>query len=329
MRQPNFQVKNQLLKALSHETYTSGEQLGQCLGISRMAISKHMKMLQSWGVEIESMTKKGYRLINPLSLLDLDRIESFAQERASRIQVFPTIDSTNTFAMNAVQKGEMTSGDCVLSEAQTAGKGRRGRQWQSPFAQNIYLSYVHQVSDGVEATMGLSLVVAIAVHRAIRSVTGLNAQLKWPNDILYQQKKLAGILVELFGPPEGPCTVIIGVGVNVNMPLTSMKLDQPWTSLNVHSTNELVDRTDFVQVLITELDEILQSFAQTGLSAFMDEWHAADAFLNQTVRLISGPQSHQGISRGINEQGALLVEHPEDDGIKVYFGGEVSLRGDN
>ncbi|WP_448547313.1 bifunctional biotin--[acetyl-CoA-carboxylase] ligase/biotin operon repressor BirA [Thalassotalea fusca] len=318
-------IRERLIEQLAAGQFVSGQVIGETLGISRAAISKHIKALEEMGIDVFRVTGKGYRLAEPLQLLDKQIIANYCASvcSANKIEVHSVIDSTNTFLLrripNQVQKGQV----CV-AEFQSAGRGRRGRTWVSPFGSHIYFSLYWYLEQGMAAAMGLNVVVALAISDAIQNLYQLNAQLKWPNDIYLNDRKLAGILIELEGQALEPCHSVIGIGLNVNMPeQMAEKIDQPWSDIQSH-VNQSVDRNELVGELIKCLNKRLLAHEESGISSMVNDWLQRDKYLNQRVTLISGTKETTGICRGINAQGALLLE--QQGAVKPIYGGEISLR---
>ena len=210
----------------------------------------------------------------------------------------------------------------VLAEQQTAGRGRRGRKWVSPFAQNVYYSLVLRIEGGLRQLEGLSLVVGLAVLQALRESGAHGAALKWPNDVLVANKKIAGILLELVGDPADICHVVIGIGINVNMQKTE-EVDQQWTSVRLE-TGSAVDRNHLVARLSTQLQDYLERHKESGFAALQGEWEQNHLWQGRQVSLIAGASRVDGEVLGVDRQGALRLNV---DGIeKIYSGGELSLR---
>lgn len=329
-------VKEHLIKSLAGGNFVSGQLLGEELNISRAAIAKHVKALTEIGLDIFSVTGKGYKLSQPLSLLEKDIITQLVNNQllASSsdyneksplplIEVHSLIDSTNDYLMRRLPN-QLSSGQVCLAEYQSAGRGRRGRQWISPFGSQIYLSMYWSLEQGLSAAMGLSLVTALAVSDAVKAHTGVQVQLKWPNDIYIDGVKLAGILIDLEGQALEPSHCVIGIGLNLHMPDKAGKLiDQRWTDLQSHSQSD-INRNILSAALISALHSRLRQYQQSGLAPMLDEWHANDVFLNKRVKLITGERTTHGICRGVNNQGALLLE--VDGQVSPVYGGEMSLR---
>lgn len=321
-------VRDHIINALSSDNFISGQTLGQELDISRAAISKHIKALMEMGVDIYSVTGKGYKLSQPLNLLCQRKIVKALPKGAEMldIEVHSLIDSTNSYLLRRLPN-QLSQGQVCLAEFQSAGRGRRGRQWISPFGSQIYLSMYWYLEQGLSAAMGLSLVAALAVSDAIYESTNIKVQLKWPNDIYLDGVKLAGILIDLEGQALEPSHSVIGIGLNLNMPAKSaVKIDQKWTDLQSHFKT-VIDRNDLSAKLIHHLLKRLQQYQNEGLSTMLNEWHAQDFYLDKQVMLMTGERVTQGICRGVNNQGALMLEI--NGQIKPIYGGEVSLRGIN
>jgi len=320
-------VKEHLIRALAHGGFVSGQKMGEELNISRAAISKHIKALIEMELDIYSVTGKGYKLSQPLNLLSQSEIMNALPNNSinPEVGVHSLIDSTNSYLLRRLPNN-LSQGQVCLAEFQSAGRGRRGRQWVSPFGSQIYLSIYWYLEQGLSAAMGLSLVTALAVSDAIYALTNIQVQLKWPNDIYLGGVKLAGILIDLEGQALEPSHSVIGIGLNVNIPeKAAAKIDQTWTDLQSHCKNP-IDRNTLSAQLINHLLRRLEQHQNEGLVNMLDEWHALDFYLNKRVKLLTGERMMQGICRGVNSQGALMLEI--NGQIKPIYGGEVSLRGD-
>lgn len=310
-----------LISLLSDGQFHSGSDLGRELGVSRTAIWKSLDRLEELGLSPESIKGKGYRLKHALDLLEeqeiLDALTSDCQGRVA-LEVLLSVDSTNQYVLN---KGGLESEyHFVVAERQLSGRGRRGRAWVSPFGSNLYLSAGFDLFGGVEALAGLSLVVGIAVVRSIKACTHLDVQLKWPNDVWLDGKKIAGILVELTGEATTSWRVVVGVGVNIGMTNEEAKaIDQPWAAIG-ESLN--CSRSQYAATLISELANVLDRFKRDGLDAFMAEWESLDLLAGESIE-VSGINI-SGVACGIDESGALLVDTGE--GVVPVNAGEVSVR---
>ncbi|WP_299085047.1 bifunctional biotin--[acetyl-CoA-carboxylase] ligase/biotin operon repressor BirA [uncultured Paraglaciecola sp.] len=315
-------VQGNLLAILADSQFHSGEVLGKSLGISRAAISNHIKELSSLGLDIYKVTGKGYRVARPLTLLNLEKIkERVAGACTADIEVLNVIGSTNQYLKEKLP--EVKNGHTCLAEAQTAGRGRHGRKWVSPYGSSLYMSMGWSFSGGYSALGGLSLAVGVALVGALHHCGIQGVQLKWPNDIYAKGKKLAGVLIEVEGQIDSLCQAIIGIGLNVSLPSNVDEIDQPWTDLSQLIT-ATVDRNLLASALISELHRSLTLFEESGLEPFINKWRALDIYANQGIKLIIGKQTITGISRGIDSTGAILIETKQ--GIEAYHGGEISVR---
>ncbi|SCC15283.1 bifunctional biotin--[acetyl-CoA-carboxylase] ligase/biotin operon repressor BirA [Gilliamella intestini] len=317
MRNHNNPLK--LIEMLADGQFHSGEELATIFGITRAGINKYIKQLREWGLELSSVQGKGYCLSAPLDLLSKNKIDLHYQSD-SHCEILPIIDSTNQYLLERI--GQLTSGDCCVAEFQSKARGRRGRKWFSPFGSNLYFSMYWKLEQGVAAAMGLSLVVGIVLADTLRSLSGQDIKVKWPNDLYLNDQKLAGILVELAGKTGDCAHVVIGVGVNLTMtnPDTNI-VNQKWANLGK------VDRNLLVAQVAKTLKSKLIEFEQHGLAPFINDWHRLDNFANRPVKLLIGDNIIRGIAKGINDQGALLLE--QNGKINAHIGGEISLRMDN
>ncbi|HAS6350240.1 TPA: bifunctional biotin--[acetyl-CoA-carboxylase] ligase/biotin operon repressor BirA [Vibrio vulnificus] len=309
-------VKLHLLKKLADGQFHSGEVLGSELGISRAAISKHINALQDWGVDVYRIQGRGYQLAQPLRLLDKEQLQG------DSIELIPVIDSTNQYLLDRLNSFE--SGHVCLAEYQSQGRGRRGRQWFSPFGSNLYMSMYWKLDAGMAAAMGLSLVVGIAAVEALESLGIDGVKLKWPNDVYYQDKKLAGILVEMSGQAGGAAHLVIGMGLNIQMAMATDKIDQPWTALNSIDSAKDIDRNQLAIALIAKWRDALRQYESLGLNGFIERWNRLDNYRGRQVRLLMGPREVIGEVQGIDNLGGVVIKNSE--GTQAYVGGEISLR---
>lgn len=308
-----------LISILSDGEFHSGEHLGETLGMSRAAINKHVQTLRDWGVDVFTVPGKGYSLPEPIQLLDQAFICREVDD--SSVTVLPVIDSTNQYLLERISS--LSSGDACVAEYQQAGRGRRGRKWFSPFGANLYLSMYWRLEQGPAAAIGLSLVIGIVMAEVLQSLGADKVRVKWPNDLYLQDRKLAGILVELTGKTGDAAQIVIGAGINLAMRrVESEVVNQGW--INLQEAGIRIDRNTLAVRLIKELRSALQLFEQEGLSPWLSRWEKLDNFINRPVKLIIGEKEIFGISRGIDVQGALLLE--QDGIIKPWMGGEISLR---
>ncbi len=318
----------ELLKLLQDGRFHSGEVLARQLGVSRGAVWKALKkMAQDFGLDVQSVRGRGYRLDSAIEFLDVDKIQAhlnpLTDSRLSAVEVHSSLNSTNQLLCEQARQGAK-SGHVVIAEHQQAGRGRRGRSWVSPFAQNIYLSLLWRFDFALTRLSGLSLMVAVAVARALQRISGIEPQLKWPNDIQFQGRKLSGNLLEVQGEADGPCAAVIGIGVNVSMPtMAAEDIDQPWIDLSTAS-NRYISRNILSAAILDELVMGLIAFSTSGLKTFMPDWRRWDGIQGKPVRLVFADHEIEGQAEGIDEQGALLLKN--GNGLRRYHMGEVSLR---
>ncbi len=309
---------------LNDQEFHDGTSIGDKLNITRSAVWKAIKKLETYHIPIASIKSKGYALLEPLILLDSQQIKNSLKTKNTPIEVLEKIDSTNAYLKERPFRDKKSY--VCIAESQTAGKGRMQRSWNSPFGKNIYLSLRHPFYKDISEISGLSLIIGLAACQAIEAVCPLPAPLsiKWPNDIIYQGKKLAGILVELEAETHGFCNVIIGVGVNINIQKASLKeTSQYWTSLKI-ITDEHQNRNLICAELINKLLEYLSTFEEHGLKYFLKEWRMRDYLFNRSIKLKSNLLEFKGNGLGINEQGHLLLSLA-DGSQKAFSSGDTTI----
>jgi BirA family transcriptional regulator, biotin operon repressor / biotin---[acetyl-CoA-carboxylase] ligase len=313
-----------LLRLLQDGRFHSGEALGAALGVSRSAVWKQLQALEAeLALPIHKVRGRGYRLESPFKLLDETLLAKDSISRVWPIEVLPLVDSTNAEAMRRLDRGQLAP-FILLAEQQSAGRGRRGREWVSPFAENVYYSLAVRVSGGVRQLEGLSLVVGLALSQALKESGMTSVGLKWPNDVLVNGRKIAGILLELSGDPADECHVVIGIGINVNMAVVDTPLiDQPWTSMRAE-LGSYVDRNILVGELNRQLSSYFRRHQEGGFASLKDEWQTNHLWQGRTVTLTAGARQIEGEVLGVDSTGAirLLIAGQE----QVFSGGELSLR---
>lgn len=308
-----------LLKLLQDGRFHSGEALGAALGVSRSAIWKQLQSLQEeLGLALHTVRGRGYRLESPLRLLDENALQS-----PWPCNVLATVDSTNAEVLRRLALGHQPP-FLVIAEQQTAGRGRRGRTWISPFGENLYYTLALQVSGGMRQLEGLSLVVGLALLHALRASGVADVGLKWPNDLLVNGRKIAGILLELSGDPADICHVVIGVGINVNMLANGrVAIDQPWTSMRAE-LGGVVDRSELVCRINDQLMSYLDTHRQSGFVVLLEEWQDNHLWQGKAVTLMTGADPIEGVVLGVDPSGAIRLKVA---GVEQHFsGGELSLR---
>lgn len=310
-----------LFRQLSDGAFHSGEELGELLGISRAAIWKRVNALESRsGHRVERIAGKGYRLLQPVEFLCVERIRT-GLDRPLDVHLYQTLGSTNEQAKTDVRHNG--SAFLVLAEEQRQGRGRRGRIWHSPYASNLYLTLAWPLTGGLREAEGMSLITGLAVRNVLAAHGLPQAGIKWPNDVLVQDKKIAGILLELVGDPADQGVVIIGIGINVNMDGDFQPISQDWTSISLETGNQL-SRNHLAAAMANELIAALELNRKQGFQAFIGQWEEHHHWQGRTVVVSSGDNRIEGRVVGIDSTGALRLD--TDDGIQSFAGGEVTLR---
>ncbi len=316
-----------LFELMADGQFHSGQQLATDLAVSRTAVWKFLQQCRDYGVEIESRHGLGYRLTQAINLLDkqqiLDAMSRTARRDCQSITILQKIDSTNDYLGKKIKQHDI-KGEVVLAEYQTNGRGRRGNRWISPFASGIFLSLAWRM-EIPNANIGLlSLFTGVAVIRCLHSLGIPQAGLKWPNDIILQDKKLAGVLIDLHGEANGPINIIIGVGMNYQLsPSGENLIDQPVTGIQEH-LGKNVSRNDIAAKLISVLFTMLDDFSKEREKTLLDEWRKYDTCRGRAVTLYQADKKVSGYMQGINEQGHVLIE--ANNSVTSYASGEVSLR---
>lgn len=295
----------------------SFENLTALFACSDEELLARIQTLQEQGIRIDTGFGE-VRLIPQTPLLNAIKIQQFFPRY--KIMYVPVIDSTNRLLLTNISR--LNKGDICITEHQSAGRGRRGRRWQSPFAAQAIFSMVWQVDAG-NPVDGLSLTVGMAIYRAIRKLGADQAKLKWPNDVLLHGRKLAGILVETAGTENGKLNLVIGAGINVAVPQDANQIDQPWANLQ-----EVLPKIDRTLLLITVFEELIQAltaFERHGITPeFRRQWRQNDAFFQHEVSVITEKKVISGVEQGINEHGYLCLSVGNE--LMTFNGGEVSLR---
>jgi BirA family biotin operon repressor/biotin-[acetyl-CoA-carboxylase] ligase len=324
-----LKMNHALIEILADGKFHSGEDMGASLGISRAAIWKQLQKLEAMNIPLHSVKGKGYRLPEAVELLELEKLQAcgFPTDKFTSHSIELSLDSTNN-KMMSVAETNISDRHIVFAEMQTAGRGRRGREWVSPFARNLYCSILWPFSQGIAAIQGLSLAVGLAIQRSLKEQGVLNVGLKWPNDILVNGggasgAKLGGILIELTGDMSDACQVVVGVGLNLDIQAKDLtKIDQSATG--VKQLGKDISRNVMTANIVKHLCDVLEQFSVHGFAPLQKEWNDSDAFKGQEVRLILPSSEIQGICAGVNEKGELQLQTA--DGLKAFNAGEVSLR---
>lgn len=315
-------MDTELVLQLRDGEFKSGEVLGAELGISRAAVWKRVERLSGYGLNIERVRGKGYRLPGGVELLDQEVLAAASNDVGVAVEVLMTTGSTNADAMTAFQSSRALP-FAILAEHQSAGRGRRGRSWVSPFAGNLYLSLAWKFSVGATQLQGLSLAVGVVVAEVLANAgLGERVQLKWPNDIWVDGRKIGGVLIELAGDFEEACVAVIGIGVNGRLAQQQADaIDQPWTDF-FRETGSSMPRNNIAQALLNGLAVMLENFP--GNEQWRDRWLALDALRGQPVMLATASDNIFGVAQGIDASGALKLEVGGE--VRMIHGGEISLR---
>ena len=301
----------QLLAALATGETLSGARLAAETGVTRAAIWKQIEALRHRGMPIESAGAAGYRLPWPIQMLDEPSIRADLPAAIGRrlgvLELYWELDSTSS----ELQRRGATAPDfsVIMAETQTAGRGRRGRSWLSPPGLNIYLSCLKRFDAGFASLSGLSLATGVIVLRALHALEIASPRLKWPNDVLTDSGKLAGILVELSGEYQGPCAAVIGIGLNLRLtPALREQATQPVSDLAGLAHGTPPDRNRMAAALIASLVEGLDQFERDGFAAFVDEYTEHDALRGVPLRVSGAAGELDGIGAGIDVRGALQLQ---------------------
>ena len=320
------QLAYRVLHCLASGAFQSGEGLAQALGISRGSVWNAVRELEQAGLEIYRVRGRGYRLQQPVSLLDPAEVERLlgARSRHYSIEVVASVGSTNTLALERA-RAHAPSGKLIAAEWQTNGRGRLGRAWHADVAGALTFSLVWRFSQGAAFLSGLSLAVGVALVRAVKKAGVADAKLKWPNDLAWKGRKLAGILIEMQGDTLGPTCAVIGIGVNVRLSKAVRRhIDQAAADLE-SACGRTVDRNALLAAILRELAPVLETFERHGFAPLRAAWQRHHAWQGRevTVRLPDG-RKESGVAHGVDDEGALLVAVP--GGTRRYHSGEVSLR---
>ena len=309
------------------EEYLSGEEISRQLEVSRTAIWKHMQTLKQAGYEIEAHPRRGYRLQNrPDLLLPYEIRETVGSKILGKKDIFyfSDIESTNNEAKKQANLG-CPEGSIVLSESQNKGRGRLSRGWFSPQGKGIWLSIVLRPPFNPYDAPKCTLLAAVAVTKAIRKVTQVECGIKWPNDILYQGKKIVGILTEMSAEIDAINHVVIGMGINVNIDQEEfpVELREIATSLSVVKGQE-ISRLSLLNAILMELEEMYSKVVELGFVEMLDEWRQLSITLGKNVNVVGGGRDFSGLAINIDQDGALLVETSEC--VERVLAGDVSIR---
>jgi len=315
-----------VLKLLADAEFHSGEGLAGALEMSRGSIWHAIRELEALGLDVYKVPGRGYRLSQPVSLLDAAQVEHHLGALAPRfaLELCTSVDSTSTRLLERAAQGA-DAATVVAAEWQSGGRGRLGRAWHTAIGGGLVFSLLWRFGRGAGALSGLSLATGVAVARAVEALGASGVELKWPNDVLWGGRKLAGILIELQGDALGPTVAVIGIGINVRLSAADHgRIGQPATDLEA-ACGAVPDRNLVLARLLTELHRALEAFGENGFVPLRTEWQRRHAHQDRRVTLLlPGGATASGDARGVAEDGSLLLETRE--GIKRYHSGEISLQ---
>jgi BirA family biotin operon repressor/biotin-[acetyl-CoA-carboxylase] ligase len=318
----------QLLHLLADGEFHSGEVLADRLGVSRASVFNALADVADYGVELQRIRGRGYRLARPWQRLEQGEILRWLNHDAGQfnIEIMPQATSSNTLLLQRTRletaNGVDSSGSVLVVELQTAGRGRIGRPWHSALGGTLTFSLLWRFDCGLNALSGLSLAVGVAIARALELFGAQGVRLKWPNDILTPQGKLGGVLIETQGDMLGPSTVVIGIGLNCTLPPSmARQIDQPASALN-EVCRDMPTRNQLLAAVLRELVCVLREFAQDGFTASRTEWERYHIHRDKPVQLrMADGSSVSGIARGVSNNGELCLETTQ--GMRRFNSGEV------
>ena len=321
-------MKEEILRLLrSADGYISGQELCNRFGVSRTAVWKAINQLKEAGYEIEAQQNKGYRLMAAPDLMTEAEIKSLMHTEwvAKEVLYFDTIDSTNTKAQELAEKG-YPSGTLVVADKQESGKGRRGRSWVSPSGTGIFMTLMIKPDINPNNASMLTLVAALAVAKAITSVTGEEALIKWPNDIVINSKKVCGILTEMNAQFDYINHIVVGIGINVHNESFPEEISQMASSLMIEAGGKRFHRAQIIAETMSYFEQYYDTFLKTqDLSALVREYDKLLVNRNKSVRVLDPKEPFDGKAMGITPKGELIVDTWESR--KLVSSGEVSVRG--
>jgi BirA family transcriptional regulator, biotin operon repressor / biotin---[acetyl-CoA-carboxylase] ligase len=315
-----------ILHQLADGKFHSGEALAQQFKVTRVTIWNAIQHAQSLGVDVFSVRGRGYKLPSAIELLDRDAILQAVGEQRTwfNLEVLDEVVSTNTYLVKAAANGAPHV-TCAVAHVQTNGRGRRGRAWVSHLGASLTFSLLWRFDCGAAALSGLSLAIGVALIRALNELGVESAQLKWPNDVLIDNKKLAGILIDLQGDLDGPSAAVIGVGINYNLPDNVLDIiDQPAIDIS-RACNHNISQSQLLGTVLKHFADVLRHFEEHGFMGLRDEWLGYHAYHSKQVRmLLPDGREIDGVVSDIAEDGILLVETAF--GLQRFSAGEISLR---
>ena len=316
----------QILRRLSDGAFHSGQALAIEFQISRASVCNVLNQAEAMGLRIHAVRGRGYRIPQRVEWLDSLVVDACLDDlpHAYTVQIIDSVDSTNSALIKAALNGA-SDGTVLCAEHQQAGKGRRGRSWQAALGGSLTFSVLWRFDRGLQSISGLSLAVGLAIARAVNRHSRYPARLKWPNDVLVDYRKLAGILVEVQGDMDGAAFAVVGIGLNVCLNDAQRDaIDQ--AVIDLAEMGVTIDRNQLLADCLQELHAVITRFREHGFSALRTEWMALDAYAGKEVALLlPNTQGVQGIAAGVDETGAFLLRNQQAV-LNAYNGGEISLR---
>lgn len=330
-------MKGQILKVLRQKNeYVSGQELCNCMGVSRTAVWKAIRQLQEAGYNIEAIQNKGYRLLSAPDILTEPELVSVCRTEwlGKKFYCYEEVDSTNTQAKRLAEEGA-EHGSVVVAEVQTAGRGRRGHQWSSQGGAGIWFSFILKPELMPAQAPMLTLVAAMAVVKALRQLPGIKPMIKWPNDVILSGRKVCGILTEMSAQIDYVNYIVTGIGINVKpqafpkeVASVATDLETAWKCGNkeIEAKESIPARSFLLEAVLEEFERYYGMYMQTkDVTLFLEEYHAYLANKDKQVKVLDPKGDYEGIARGINRNGELLVER--DHTVVAVNSGEVSVRG--
>jgi BirA family biotin operon repressor/biotin-[acetyl-CoA-carboxylase] ligase len=319
-----------ILRLLSDNEFHSGPAIAEALGVSRASVSNALRDVDEAGLTVHKIKGRGYHLLDQVQWLEHNIILEHLGDQADRfnLEILDTIDSTNSLLLHEADN-RLSPGDrpihVVAAELQTKGRGRRGRQWHSGLGGGLAFSVLWRFQQSASFLSGLSLAIGVAIVRALESSGTQGAVLKWPNDVMFNFCKLAGILIELHGDMLGPTVAVIGVGMNLKLSDSiQARIDQGVTDI-FSISGEIPDRNKLLAELLLNIARVLREFEQSGFAPFKEEWvdHHVCEGKAVTLKLPDG-SGQEGMVHGVSDSGSLLLQ--TSLGLRSFSGGEISLR---
>ena len=323
-------TKTEILRILRNRIgYISGQDICESLGISRTAVWKVINQLKEEGYEIEAVSNKGYRILKYPNIITAEEIMSQMETNvmAREVVFYPEVDSTNTWAKKIAEKDD-SHGKLIVSERQNMGRGRRGREWDSPKGNGIWMSLILRPKMNPSNASMLTLIAALAVANGINQETDLKAKIKWPNDLVINGKKVCGILTEMSSELDYINHIVVGIGINANITKFSGELQNMATSISIQCGHD-INRASLISKVMKEFEQYYEIFLKTeSLVDIVKEYNENLVHLNQKVQVLTPNGSVEVLALGIDEKGRLLVRNHSNE-TKALMSGEISIRGIN